>query len=120
MSRALASLLRSVDWPRVWAEFKPFWAQLVGIAFIVVTAVALYKLRTYRPRYYAILEGMVAITTGWFAFSAKTATESGLKLAAAVYLLVRCFDNWNRERPPVSSRTHRTANSQSSSSRTRQ
>jgi hypothetical protein len=30
-------------------------------------------------------------------------TERGLKLAAAVYLLVRCFDNWNRLPPPVSS-----------------
>lgn len=89
-----------VNWARVWPAFEPFWAQLLGVGLIVAGAIGLYRLRTYRPRYYATLEATVAMTSGWMAFSSHSATETGLKLAAAVYLLVRSFDNWNRL-PPI-------------------
>lgn len=95
--------LDRIDWPRIWRQFTSLWAQVLALAGVGVSAFALYRLRSARPKIYASLEGLVALTSGWMAFSSATATERGLKLAAAVYLMVRAIDNWNRERPAVSS-----------------
>jgi len=99
----LASLaqiaINEVDWPRVWAWFSPLWAQTVAVVAIIVLSILLSILRARRPKVYATIEAFVGLTAGWLAFAPATSSSTAERFAkafAAVYLLVRAGDNWNR------------------------
>lgn len=93
--------IENVNWSRVWNWFRSSTTQLVGVLFLFLLGIGLYFLRSRRPKVYASIEAVVAMTSAWLAFSAEDPTDTGLKLVAAVYLLVRAFDNWKLLRPPA-------------------
>ncbi|MBL8916833.1 MAG: hypothetical protein JNM17_39385 [Archangium sp.] len=76
---------------------------LVARALIVValgvSAFFLFELRRIRARAYATVEFFVGCVTAWLAFDAPNLTDQALRLAAAVYLMVRALDNWSRGAP---------------------
>ena len=91
--------------PDGWGAALSGWLQVLVVVLAIGTALALYWLRQRRPRIYAGLEFFVACSAAWVAVSAHQPLEEGLKFAAAVYLMVRSFDNWRRS-PEAARRTN--------------
>jgi hypothetical protein len=88
--------IRAIDWIPILKFFKPIQARIAAVIALVQAAQLIYKLRARYPKVYAAVEGFVALTSAWLALSATNPTDQGLKFAAAVYLMVRALDNWNR------------------------
>jgi hypothetical protein len=95
--------IQHVDWALIWNLFKTSWAQFIALAAVLIASVGLFRLRSRRPKIYAGLEAIVGFTSAWLAFSPDSGaspTERGAKALAAVYLLIRSGDNWNRAMTP--------------------
>lgn len=83
--------------PSGWGSTLAEWIQAPVVLLAIAVAAGLYALRQRLPRVYASLEFFVACSTAWVAVSAERPLDEGLKFAAAVYLMVRSFDNWWRK-----------------------
>jgi hypothetical protein len=86
-------------------------ARALVVGVLIIGAFFLFELRSLRARAYASIEFFVGCVTAWLAFDAKTPTDQALRLAAAVYLMIRAIDNWNRGAPTRPSPPPETASS---------
>jgi|SRR3569623_1120362 len=85
--------------------FSAHWFRFVLLPACIATSMALYRLRTTKRRIYAGLEFAVGLFSAWLAISPLQAggriqppqdADRLMKIVAAVYLMIRAMDNWNR------------------------
>jgi hypothetical protein len=95
---------------RVFFDFLPpgqephLYIKVLAVANAFAMSVALFKMREHEPRGYAVLEIIAGLIAAWLAFSGipnKDGAVRALQYAAAVYLMIRGWDNWHRKPPPL-------------------
>lgn len=64
------------------------------VLFVLLTAFVMYRVRVAQRTLYGIVEVVIAAFVAWDAFDLITGTASPLKLAGALYVAVRGFDNY--------------------------
>lgn len=85
--------------PLAWSEYPAIWhtdfGRGVAVAILVGIAAALYGIRTTARFVYGVAEIVVGAAACWFTLDAAEhgGATTALKLAAAVYIIVRGLDN---------------------------